>query len=80
MHLTWSEAAYDPFGAPLPTGLILPGRPLVFQRAGCWDCLWTAAAKTYAEICEAREVHVHQMVEVDAFEEVEEVGELEEAA
>jgi hypothetical protein len=56
-HLTWSGAAYDPFGAELPRGLILPGRPMCYQMAGCWDCDWTAIARTYAEICDVRDEH-----------------------
>jgi hypothetical protein len=63
MHLTWSQAAYDPFDPPLepilPTLPTLPGRPLVYQVAGCWDCGWSAMARTYAEITDARESHAH---------------------
>lgn len=68
MHLTWSQAAYDPFNPlsdPLPTEPILPtlpGRPLVYQVAKCWDCDWNAVAKTYAEIVDAREAHAYQGV------------------
>jgi hypothetical protein len=57
MHLTWTEVAYDPLGAPLPQEPILPGRPLTYQSARCWDCDWSAIAGTYAEITDAREQH-----------------------
>lgn len=60
-HLTWSRADFDPLGAALPEGVILPGRPLTFQVTGCFDCDWRTRTATYFEAVDACLEHVAHM-------------------